>query len=327
MLAVLAVILLGLEWQYVPSRGFVESTTQAVKTPEEFFQYALDRRRASDWEGALAAFDLLVTNVSREPLHERAHFERAQTYYESHRYYDAVDDYEKFILRYPQSELATKAKEREMAAALDMARYGHTEKLLGIPLVSTSKTGVDSLRDALRRYPREEFSADYYQKLGKFYYEKRDWDHASEQFTFVLDQYSDTPNAVLALYMLGLTAENRFDAVDYDNKPLKDARRYYERFVEETDRMRKISPQAKTWVDGLLESVQERLTGVYERLLEKQLRTAEYYDWKDLPGSAWIYYRSILKDDAAFRKILPKFPDTRSAQKARRRISAIQNQK
>jgi hypothetical protein len=102
----------------------------------------------------------------------------------------------------------------------------------------------------------------------------------------VLELYGDAPEAVLALYMLGRTSERKneklssFDTVDYDVRPLKDARRHYERFLEEADRMRKLPDPAKKWVDGILSTVRERLAAVYEKMLRKQLKVAEYYDWK-----------------------------------------------
>ena len=136
--------------------------------------------------------------------------------------------------------------------------------------------------------------------------------------------------------MLGLTSENRFKTVDYDVKPLKDARRYYERFLEEANRMKQLPGNAKDIVGELLDSVRERLTIVYQDLLDKSLRTARYYDWKELPWSAVIYYRSIQKDDATFRRFLsaypdpisaktkPPFPQTEALRRANKRIPEIQ---
>ncbi|HXX93840.1 MAG TPA: outer membrane protein assembly factor BamD [Planctomycetota bacterium] len=313
------------DWQPRPGTGgFVNPDTLEQKTPDELLKFALVRREAGDFAGALGALYPLVQALPEGSLRETAHFERAETLFRAARYYDAYDDYEKFILRYPQSTRAARAKEREMEAALNLARAGHKETVLGVPLVSSSRTGIDYLKDTLRRYPREDFSAGYYQKLGKFYYEQRDWDHASEQFTIVLEQYADSPDSVFALYMLGLTNESRFQSVDYDAKTLRDARRFYERFLEEADRMRKLPPPAKDWVDGLFGAVAERLAVVYQHLLEKTGRTARYYDWKDLPWSAAIYYRSILKDDATFRKVLPRFPETDVVRRAKRRLPEIQ---
>jgi len=325
MIALALAAFLAQEWQPRPGGGgFVNPSTMEQKSPDELLKHALARRDAGDFDEALAALYPLVQATPEGSLRETAHFERAETLFKGRLFYEAYDDYEKFILRYPQSPRAARAKEREMESALNLARFGHRESVLGVPLVSSSKTGIEFLKDALRRYPREDFSAGYYQKLGKFYFERGEWDRAAEEFTIVLEQYADSADSVLALYMMGLTSESRFDAVDYDAKPLKDARRSYERFLEESDRLRKLPPPAKDWVDGLVGAVQQRLAVVYQHLMEKTYRTARYYDWKELPWSAAIYYRAILKDDATFRKALPRFPETEAVRRAKARIPEIQ---
>ena len=324
MIAVALAALLAQEWQSRPGGGsFVNPATMEQKSPEELLKHALARRDAGDFDGALAALYPLVQAAPEGSLRETAHFERAETLFKAGRHFDAYDDYEKFILRYPQSTRAARAKELEMESALRLARTGHRDRILFIPLVSSPKTGIDFLKDSLRRYPREDFSAGYYQRLGKFYYERGEWENASDQFKIVREQYADSPDSVFALYMLGLTSESRFDAVDYDPKHLQVARRYYESFLEEADRLRKLPPPAKDSVDGLVGAVGERLSVVYQHLMVKTYRTARYYDWKDLPWSAAIYYRAILKDDASFRKILPRFPETEAVRGAKARIPEI----
>jgi outer membrane protein assembly factor BamD (BamD/ComL family) len=311
------------DFEYRQGSGIVDPTTNVTRSPEEFLKFAVAQREAGNPILAIKALNLLVTRVPDAAIREAAHFERATTFYKATGYYEAYHDFEGFILRFPQSERVTAAKKMEMTAALDLAKVG---KSTFFGLATTSSTGIDYLHDALRRYPREDFAPDFFQKLGMFFYERAEYDHAVEEFTRVLDTYSDSPESVLALYMLGRTAEVRFDAVDYDVKPLKDSRRHYERFLEEADRLRRLPDPARTWIDGLMPAVRERLGSVYERLLKKQLMTAEYYDWKGLPWSAEPFYIAILRDEASFRKILPGFPETRSSQRARVRLTELSKQ-
>jgi len=307
-------------YEYRQGAGVVDLATGQVRSPEEFLKFAIAERAAGRPESAISALTVLATKVPDAGIRETAHFERATTYYKAGAYYEAYHDFEGFILKFPQSERVTAAKRMEMTAALELARVG---KSTWLGLSTTSTTGVDYLHDALRRYPHEDFAPDYLQKLGMFFYEREEYDRATEEFTRLLEQYSDAPEAVLALYMLGRTAEKRFDAVDYDVKPLKDSRRHYERFLEEADRMRRFSDQGKRWVDALIPAVRERLSSVYERMLIKELKTAEYYDWKGLPWSAEPFYISILRDEATFRKVLPAFPETRASRHARARLTEL----
>jgi len=308
------------DYEYRQGSGIVDLTTNQTRTPEELLKFALAEREAGRPEVAVAALTFLGTRIPDPAIRESALFERAVTYYKSGAYYEAYHSFEGFILKFPQSERITAAKRMEMTAALDLAKVG---KSTWLGLATTSTTGVDYLHDALRRYPHEDFAPDFQQKLGMFFYERADYDRAAEEFSRVLDQYGDTPEVVLGLYMLGRTAEVRFDAIHYDVKPLKDSRRHYERFLEESDRMRRISDQAKRWVDALVPAVRERLSSVYERMLLKQLATAEYYDWKGLPWSAEPSYLSILRDEASFRKVLPAFPETKASKKARLRLTEL----
>ena len=330
MVALLLTAALALQdYDYRQGVGVVELATGKTQTPDEFLKYALKQREAGKMVPAMQAFHLLATKAQEAPIRETAHFERALTWFKAGGYYEAYHDFEAFILKYPQSERATQAKRMEMAAALELAKAG---KSTFLGLATTSTTGVDYLHDALRRYPREDFAPDFLQKLGMFFYDREDYERAGEEFARVLELYGDSPEAVLALYMLGRTSERKyeklssFDTVDYDVRPLKDARRHYERFLEEADRMRKLPDPAKKWVDGILTTVRERLASVYERMLRKQLKTAEYYDWKGHPWSAEPYYVAILQEEASFRKILPSFPSTRAGQRARQRLTELSKQ-
>jgi outer membrane protein assembly factor BamD (BamD/ComL family) len=322
MLAALALALSLQEgWEYRQEFGFVNRDTMERKPPGEFLKYALVRRDAGDADFAVAAASQILNHVQDPLLREEAHFARAESQAKTGRLFEAYHDYEAFILRYPQSDRATKAKLREMEAALELARRGHGSGPLG--LFSSSRTGVDYLRDALRRYPREDFSAAFFNRLGFFFYERAEWDRAAEEFQHVLDQYADSAESVLSLYMLGRCAHQRFDTVDRDVKPLKEARRHYERFLEEQERMRKLSGEARAWVDRYAGSVEAHLETVYGLLLRKQLLTAEYYDWKGYPRAAAIYYRTILAEEASFKRILKAFPETPAASKARRRLAEL----
>lgn len=309
----LVALAIPVDWEYRQGIGFVNTDTMEKKTPEEFLQYAVRLREAGRFDEALRALSLILQNVPDPALREAAHFERAETYFKAGSPYEAYNDFEQFIPRFPQSDRGTLAKRREMEAALAMAREGHKERVLGIPLISTSRTGVDLLREALRRYPREEFSAEFYQQLGMFFYERADYDSAEVEFLTVIEQYPDSPMVVPALYMLGRCRENRFDGLSYDVKSIRDAKRHYERFVEEADRMRRLPGPARDWVDAYYETVKQRIASINERLAEKEWITGEYYDWKGRPRSAAVYYRAIVRH----------YPATAVAAKARRKLESM----
>jgi len=70
-------------------------------------------------------------------------------------------------------------------------------------LGTSSTAGVDYLHDALRAYPRKDFAADFFQKLGMFFYERRTTSAPPGNSTACSNRYADSAEAVLALYMIG----------------------------------------------------------------------------------------------------------------------------
>ena len=317
----LALALLAQDWQYVPDQGFVDRRTLERRSPSELLDRGVAAREKGDWDEAQAVFAAVAAQAPEPALRERALWESARTRMDAGEFYDAYHALREYVIRFPQSPRAQEAKRLEMLSALELARKGHKKSVLGLRIFSTSKTGIDLLRESLRRYPREDFAADFVQRLGMYFYREGEHDLAAAEFQHVLDQYPDAPEVVLALYMLGMTAEQRFDGIERDIKPMRDARRLYERFLEESGRMRRLPDPAPRWVDELSGTVRDRLSKVYGLLHEKTLLSAEYYDWKGLPRSARFYYVNILRDEASFRRVLPDLPAHPAVTKARERVS------
>jgi len=298
------------DWEYRGEAGFVHPATGERKTPEEFLRHGEALRKAGRSAEAVRVFDLAARHAPDPALAEAARWELAETRYQAGEFHEAVRAFEDFIARHPQSDRATAAKRRLMESALELAHQGHPEKVLGVPLLSSAKAGIEKLREALRRYPREDFSAEFYQLLGLFYYDRGEYDAAEAEFSTVLEQYPEADVTVPALFHLGLCRLNRFDGLAYDAKPLRDAKRHFDRFVEEADRMSRISARAEGWVRRYLPEARARLARIHELLAEKELQAAEYYRWKGYPHSAAVGYRAVLR----------AFPDTRAAERARRRL-------
>ena len=305
LIALLASVLAAQDWEFQSEGGvFVGTESGERKTATELVEHGREVRESGRLKEALRAFRAVRESAPKPSDREAGHFEHAETLHQSGNFLAACDSYQYFNLRYPQSTQAAHMKRMEMSCALELAQGG-------------SKSGVKRVREAFRRYPREEFTPEFVQRLGMVFYNIGDYARAEAEFNAVLDQHGGTAAAVLALYMLGRASDNRFDAIAYDPRPLKDARRHYERFLEEAGRMRGLPGQAPDWVDQVEGTVRERLTVVYDRMLEKRLRTAEYYAWKGRPKAARIYFSSILRDAATFRRVLPDLPETDAIARAR----------
>ena len=145
-------------------------------------------------------------------------------------YVTAYRDFEAYQARYPEGPLSTRAKQAMMDCAVGLATVGQTETLLGLPILSTSKPGIELLKTTLQRFPRETFSDDYYLKLAQFHYERAELDEAELELRFILSEpaYKHSPSAPPALLLLGRIGLDRYEGVPYDHKSLADAKRAFE---------------------------------------------------------------------------------------------------
>lgn len=290
------------EWQYHGEMGFVNSATMEKKSPQEFYRYALKSDPAGGHDQTLYFLSLIVDHVQDKALREEALFARSDILFNAQRYLEAYQECDSLILKYPDSGHLTEVKLRAMESAWRIAKQGHIETVLGMPVYRSSKRGIDLLRKMLERFPKEDFSDDYAFLLGMYYFQNRDYEEAETEFALLVDQYPDSDSAPLALFKLGEIGLLKFDGIDRDLRPLQDTRRHFQRFIDEYGQ----NPQQRLRT----EEAKEKITLILNVQADQELKIADYYQWKDFPKAAAIYYRSILR----------KYPNTVAAEQARHRL-------
>jgi outer membrane protein assembly factor BamD (BamD/ComL family) len=301
-------------WEYRGDAGFVHVETNQRKTPQEFYDLGVSLAKARQTDDALVVFALLIKHVPDRPLLERARFKRGETLWSGSRFLQAYQELDDFLRLYPESELAQRAKELVMDSALLLAQEGVTSSFLGfLPILKSSKEGVEMLRSALLRFPREPFSSTYYYRLAEFLVEDEKYEEAENELKFILAEHKDTLEAPRAILLLGDIGLLKFDDIDYDTRSLQDARRNFERFVEEAPQLSLISREAAAFVKAKLPYAKEKIGYLNETEAEKEWNTAEYYFGKKKYRSAKVYYDSILKN----------YPLTTWAAKAKERLKEI----
>lgn len=307
----LVLLAAGDTWEYKPGIGFVNKDTLERKTPQQFYEHGIALAKARETDEAVAVFDLLLRHVTDKDLVENARFKKGETLWSGSRFGLAYSELDDFLRLFPESGLAQRAKLIVMDSAFLIAQEGTSGGFLG--LFSSPKAGLDLLRAALQRFPREPFSSQYYYKMARLLVDDRQFDAAENELKFVLAEYPhtlETPKAVLLLGEIGLL---RFDSIDYDVRGLADARRNFERFVAEADVLSAISTEAAAFIKEKLPYAKEKIAFINESAAEKEWETAEYYRSKGHYRSAKVYYRSIVRS----------FPTTSWAAKSRGRLKEI----
>lgn len=308
-----ALVLQDTAWTYRDGT-FVNTGTMERKSPRELYEFGIKLAKERQTEEALYLFELILRNVKDPAVLELARFKHAETLWSGSRFAEAYKEFDDFLRLYPNSAQAQRAKQLEMESALLLAQEGTTENFLGfIPILKTSKPGIEMLRAVLQRYPREPFSATFYFRLAKFLVEDEQYDAAEAELKFITTEYKDTADTPKAILLMGEIGLLKFDDIDYDITCLKDARRHFERFVAEADLLSAISKEAADFVKSKLAFAKEKIAFINETEAEKQWETGEYYLDKGYPRSAKLYYQSIVAN----------YPGTSWAKKAADRLKEL----
>ncbi len=288
------------DWQWQPGVGFVNTETMEKKTPLEFYTYGVRLASVRKTEEALGVLQLLLRNVRDRKLQEKVRFIRGKILWSGSRFHAAYLALDEFLRGYPESGNAEEAKLLLMDSAFLLAKKGYAGGFWGsIPLikwiVTSSDQGLNLLRMSLQRYPREPFSSRYYYKLAEFLFEEDELESSIQELKFILTEYSATTEAPKAILLLGKVGLKKYDSIDYDTHGLKEARRNFARFIEETTILSKISPEAAEFVKKELPYARGKIAFINDQEAEKEYRVGEYYRKKGYPRSAKIYYESVQK--------------------------------
>jgi outer membrane assembly lipoprotein YfiO len=269
-------------WSYeASSKSLVRPATGESIAPRALLEQGRAQAREGQADAAIDAFRGIHGSPVEAPLKTEALLEEARVLVAADRRDEGHAAYLELFDRYPQSPLLPGALREAFANAFAYAGQ-------------SMAAGVQAVRDLLNRFPREDFSAEQAFALGELFFRAQENEVASAEFDVVRREYPRTPWAEAALYRIALCAFRRFRGIDYDARPLVEARRHLEKF--------------------LLDYPSSSLAGEAKRTLDevkglqalKTLAVADYYDDRGRLRAARFMYESTAKD----------YPGTESAARA-----------
>jgi tetratricopeptide (TPR) repeat protein len=307
-------------WQYRPAHGYVNVRTMERLSPEELLARGTARAGAKSTVEAAAIYRVLADTAQDPAIRSEALYRRGETLFKAGAYAEAYRDFENCQARHPDSDYAGRSRQRMMDCALGLAEVGQKESVLGIPLIRTSKAGVTLLKSTLQRFPREEFSDDYYFKLAEFHHARGEWDETELELRFILTDptYKRSNSAGRALLLLAQIGLERYDGVSYDHKSLADAKRAYEQFEGDykqfADDPEKAAELGISDLPAMVARAHAGIAFVNERLAEREFTLAEYYLDRDGPRAAKTYLQTIVRN----------YPKTTWAARAGKRLKELE---
>ncbi len=304
------------EWQYRANTGYVNVRTMEQKSPQELLDHASTLQQAKRPVQAAMIFNVLAHTAPDPSTRAGALWGLATAAGNAGAWRTAFNAFDTFQSRFPDDDLATRAKLMMMECALELGRAGEKESVLGIPMYTSSKAGIELLQNTLNRFPREDFSDDYCYKLAEFHHERGEADLAEAQLNTILTDpaYQRSNSAPRALLFLGQIGLERYAGVWYDHKMIADAKRAYERFLSDyqqfADEPAKAAEYGIRDFPKMIVVARAGIRTCEEALAERELTVAEYYADRDRPEAAKLHLGIVLKT----------YPETRAAQRAQKRL-------
>ncbi len=289
------------KWVWTSDTGFVDTKDYETADPQELYEKAKGLYDAGKYSDAATEFARIALYSSEETFRERAGFMAGESLFQAGKYYKAYVALEDYLAYYPRTPRLKDVIKRQLDVGLKLLE-GAKKDLLGMPILSGFSTGLEVMRKVLDKHPFEDFSDEYhFQLCARLEQADKHEDAALEWETF-LQRYPSSDFAPTALFRKGDSQLKEFEGVDYDPKPLVNAKRTFEDYVQHNPHGDKVK------------EAEQRLLDIAEKAAEKDYNTAIFY-LKDMdkPGSARMYLESLIAD----------YPQTTWAQKARETLAKL----
>ncbi len=260
----------------------------------------------------------LKTAADRWPesaIEEDALFLLGESQFFSDQYFKAHDSYGKLLVNHGNTKYLDTVMNRTFAIARywDQHQYRSGAWPVTPNLTDRTRPRFDTFGHAVEAYqrirlhdPTGPLADQAVMALANGYFARGQFENAAWNYDLLRREYPDS-TFQLEAHLLGLQAKKHiYQGSYYDGKPLEEA----EEIVE----------QALTLFPGDLGADKERLVRNRARIIEEQAMRdfdmGQFYESKRWYGASRFYYH----------RVLDRFPDSRTAERARARIEVIRDQ-
>ncbi len=288
-------------WVWTPESGKWENPKYAAKdTPEEQIEYAKDFYEEKNHKAALREFRKLIKYYSLSKEAPVAQYYIGRIMEDLDKHYEAFKAYQKVIDLYPYTEFVDEVIEREYEIA-KMFYEGKKIVILGPLKIPAKDKAVEIFKAVAENAPYGKYAdkATFY--TGMSQKSIADYEKAIMSFKELVDKYPDSELVDEAKYQLAECSKLLSLNPDYDQTPTLIAREEFEEFVEK-------HPES-----DMAEEAKEVIDKLKNKEAQNVFNTAQFYEERNKPSSAIIYYEELIQD----------YADTEWAKKARERLNEL----
>jgi len=291
-------------WIWTPQTGKFINPKYAVKeTPQKQHEWAMVFFESKDYKRALVEFEKLVKNYPFAKLTSEAQFYVGLCYEETGQYYKAFENYQLVIDKYPYTERVEEIIEREYRIG-NLFYSGQKAKVFGMAVLPAKDKAIEIFAKVVENAPYGEYADIAQYKLGQCYVDLRDYINAALAFKEIIENYPKSPLVDDAKYQIAMCAAHSTTGPEYNE--------------EDTDRaIKEFKDFVRRYPDSHMEKeARQFVSKLEDQKAENSFNIAQFYEKRNNPQSAVIYYEEILT----------QYPESEWSTKALERLQIIRKQ-
>lgn len=291
-------------WIWTPkTKKFVNPKHEPKPTPKEQFEHAKSFYDEKKWDEAKIEFKKVLKHYPKSFEASESQYYLGRTEEEQGRLYEAYQQYQKVIEKYPFSERIQEINEREYNIAEEFMS-GEKRKLMGMDL-PVENPSIEIFTRVIENSvygplaPKAQYKLGLVLKsLGRFY-------EAEDAFNKVISTYPDSEWVDPAKFQLAVCRASVSQGPAYDQGASQEAKKKFEEFVRE-------HPDAV-----LSKEAEKSIMELRLKEAEAAYNIASFYEKQNKISSAKIYYTEVMRT----------YFDTPWAEKAAEKLKYLEKNK
>lgn len=288
-------------WVWTPqTKKFINPKYAVKDTPKEQYDWAMGFYASKDYQRAALEFEKLVKNYEYSEYASDAQYYVGKSYDGLGKYYMAFQNYQKAVDNFPHIKKMDEIIAREFEIA-DIYMAKDNPKVMGTDIMTSVDRAIEIYKKVVDNAPFGEIADQAQFKMAMAMKTAGRYDEATIAFQKIIDDYPASKLYEQAKYEMANSAYKASLSPAYDSAPTDKALKAFEDFAGST-KDESLTKEADTTIKRLKDKV-----------AEKSMLTAEFYEQRKKYTSAIIYYQDVVD----------RFPDSISAEKARKRIEDL----
>jgi len=292
-------------WIWTPeTKKFINPKYAVKDSPKEQFEWAMSFYESKDYPRAVTEFEKLTKHYEYSEYASKAQYYVGLSYENMGKFFFAFQSYQKAIDNYPHIDNIEEIIARQFNIANIYATKDNP-KILGADVMAPTDRAIEIYKKVVDNAPYGKLADEAQFKMGETLKRAERFDEAIVAFQKIVDDYPTSQFADKAKYEVAECTYKASLQPAYDVETTDKAIKAFQDFAQ-SNSDQKLAKDADKTVQRLK-----------DRMAEKSLLSARFYESQKHYDSAIIYYQDIID----------RFPDSSFVGEARSKIEALKKKR